>query len=232
MKNKRSMGNTYKVVNNTEYFKIIKIEEYLSEDPFVYCFEMKEEPYFTLPNGIITHNCRLRSDSSNEYFNSFGSGSSKIGSLGVVSLNLPRIAFQYKTEETFIKRLEELAERAVKINNIKRFLLRKRIKNNNLPLYDHGFMDLNKQYSTIGDNGINEAVEEMGLDILKPDGQVFVKKILDKINEVNDRAQKQYKTPHNQEQVPAENSSIKMADKDRLLGLQNKYFLYSNQLFH
>jgi len=173
--------------------------------------------------------CRLISYSAHEYFNSFGSGSSKIGSLGVVSLNLPRIAYQSKTEEEFLTRLEELAERCVKINNIKRFLLRKRIKNHNLPLYDYGFMDLNKQYSTIGDNGINEAVIEMGYDILKPDGQVFTQKLLNTINSVNERAQKQYKAPHNQEQVPAENSSIKMAEKDRLLGLQSNYTLYSNQ---
>lgn len=76
MKNKRSMENIYKVKNNCEYFKIKSIEEYNYFDDNVYCFEMenKDEPYFTLPNGIITHNCRLRSEQQSEYFNSFGSG--------------------------------------------------------------------------------------------------------------------------------------------------------------
>jgi ribonucleoside-triphosphate reductase len=90
-------------------------------------------------------------------------------------------------------------------------------------------MDLSRQYSTIGINGINEAIEELGLSILEPEGQVFVNKILNKINEVNSKAEKQYKAPHNQEQTPSENSAIKLAEKDRVLGLQNKYQIYSNQ---
>jgi anaerobic ribonucleoside-triphosphate reductase len=209
---------------------IQKIETYAYAGS-VYCFEVEDgfNAYFLLENGVITHNCRLRSDTNNEYFNSFGSGSSKIGSLGVVTLNLPRIGYQSRTQEEYLARLEVLAERAVKINNIKRFLIKKRIKTHSLPLYDHGFMDLGKQYSTTGLNGINEAVTEMGLDILRPDGQVFVKAILNKVNQVNDRAGKQYKSPHNCEQTPSENSAIKMADKDRAMGLQTRHHLYSNQ---
>lgn len=173
--------------------------------------------------------CRLRSNVENEYFNSFGSGSSKIGSLGVATINLPRLAFKCETEEQYFIALEELSERVVKINNIKRFLLKKRIKNHNLPLYDYGFMDIGKQYSTTGVNGINEAVEAMGLDILTPEGQVFTNKLLNLINVVNEKAEKRYKAPHNMEQTPSENSAVKLAEKDRILSFQNKHVIYSNQ---
>lgn len=59
------------------YLRISQIEEIVNYDKdYVYCFEMEdqENPYFTLGNGIVTHNCRLRSETKSEYFNSFGSG--------------------------------------------------------------------------------------------------------------------------------------------------------------
>jgi ribonucleoside-triphosphate reductase len=88
---------------------------------------------------------------------------------------------------------------------------------------------LNTQYSTAGLCGINEACELMGLDILTEDGQAFVRILLDTVNKVNDEYAKKYKAPHNCEQTPSENSAIKMATKDRLLGYNTKYELYSNQ---
>lgn len=63
-----SHGNTevhdaYMDEGDKVYFKIKSIEKYASSDEYCYCFEMPEdEPYFTLPNGIITHNCRLKSN--------------------------------------------------------------------------------------------------------------------------------------------------------------------------
>ena len=184
--------------------------------------------------------CRLRSESDNEYFNSFGSGGTKIGSLSVVTLNLPRIALKITDDTTpdltpknrkqgFLCYLGDAVERAAKINHIKRHIVKKRIENGNLPLYTLGFMDVNRQYSTCGVNGINEALEILGLDILKPDGQDFVKEILETINSVNKNMQHRFKSPHNCEQTPSENSAIKLAQTDKLLGLQQCFSLYSNQ---
>lgn len=232
MKNKRNVPNIYKVINNTEYFKIKSIEEYDYDDDFVYCFEMKSlnEPYFTLPNGIITHNCRLRSDTDNEYFNSFGAGSTKIGSLGVVTIGLPRLAYKNKDDEDlFLKSLSEMVERVARINNAKRNIIKKRLDNGFLPLYQLGFMGLDRQYSTCGLTGISEALEILGYDILKKEGQDFFIKMLDTINGTNDRMQKRYNAPHNCEQVPAENSSIKLAKKDKLMGYDFGVEFYSNQ---
>lgn len=65
--NKRTYKNIYEVRNNSAYFKVASIEPVKYDDEFVYCFEMQRdtEPYFTLPNGMITHNCRLVSDIDN-----------------------------------------------------------------------------------------------------------------------------------------------------------------------
>lgn len=181
-------------------------------------------------SSTLSSCCRLRSETDNEYFNSFGSGSSKIGSLGVCTINLPRLAFLHKGDAVgFLSGLEKLIGVCAKVNHTKRVVVKKRIENGNLPLYTLGFMSLAKQYSTTGVNGLNEACEIMGHDIMTKDGQDFALALLDRINTENDYWQKLYKTPHNCEQVPAENVSIKLADKDRLLGMNAGYDLYSNQ---
>ncbi len=174
--------------------------------------------------------CRLRSESNNEYFNSFGSGSTKIGSLGVVTINLPRLGNKYKNnKKEFFKSLDNIVESVAKINNSKRNIIKNRISKGVQPLYTLGFMDLNKQYSTVGLTGIAECINEFGLNILEKDGIDFVLEMMKTINETNDKMQKQYKAPHNCEQVPAESSSIKLAKKDKLLGYDAGVEFYSNQ---
>lgn len=231
MKNKRSMKDVYKIVNNSEYFKINSIEEIEYNDEFVYCFEMlnNDEPYFTLPNGVITHNCRLRSETENEYFNSFGSGSSKIGSLGVCTINLPKLATMSIGTNTFKEQLRILTIDCQEVNNIKRCIIKKAIKNGNAPLYTLSYMSLSKQYSTVGICGLYECLEILGYDILTEKGQAFASEILNIINETNDEQQKRFKAPHNLEQIPAENVAVKLAKKDNMLGNNDKYDLYSNQ---
>lgn len=180
--------------------------------------------------STLSSYCRLRSDTNSEYFNSFGSGSTKIGSLGVVTVNLPRLAYRNKdNEEDFFNALEDIVEVVAKINNSKRHIIKRRIENGAQPLYNLGFVDINKQYSTCGLNGINEAITIMGYDVLHNGGVEFGLKMLEVINKTNDRLQKQYKAPHNCEQTPSENSSIKLANKDKMLGMDLGYNLYSNQ---
>ena len=174
--------------------------------------------------------CRLRSNKDNPYFNSFGAGSTKIGSLGVVTANLPRIAYKAKGDfGKFLEDLEEVYSKTAKINACKRRLVRKRIELGAAPLYTQGYMDLSKQYSTFGVVGINEAVQLLGKDILSKEGQDMVIRILEFINQWIDRAEAQYKAPHNVEQVPAETSAIKLANKDKMLGYDIGVPLYSNQ---
>ena len=183
--------------------------------------------------GTLSSCCRLRSNKENQYIgytNSFGGASTQIGSFGVVTLNLPRAAhYSGGDVEEFLDRVAELVHISVKINNAKRELIKKRIAVHALPLYDYGFMSLQKQYATTGLNGINEAVEILGYDILTHDGQRIVSKLLQTVNEINDMYDEEMKYAHNCEQTPSESSAIKAAAKDHFLGINTQYDLYSNQ---
>jgi ribonucleoside-triphosphate reductase (formate) len=167
------------------------------------------------------------------YSNSFGAGSTKIGSLGVVTVNFPRLAYRNRGDvEKFMEELVKVTNNCARINHAKRSIVKKRIENGNLPLYSLAFMDLSRQFSTVGVNGLNEACEIMGFDILKDDGQEFILRCLRTINDCNDKNQRQYGAPHNCEQIPGESSSIKLAKKDKLLKVQSddlSYDIYSNQ---
>lgn len=183
---------------------------------------------------IISISCK----ETKEYTNNFGAGSTKIGSLGVVTLNLPRMAFRAIREHgnngDSERKLFEILEKTIRvagmINNAKRHIIKKRINNDRLPLYTLGFMDLNRQYSTVGMNGIHELCEIMGYDVLTDEGLDFIKKILNFSNNINDQMQKEYRAPHNMEQTPSEASAVKLAMKDAFLGYhRGEYKLYSNQ---
>lgn len=181
-------------------------------------------------SSTLSSCCRLRSEQKSEYFNSFGSGSSKIGSLGVCSINFARLAFKHKgDEEGYFEELKYLVGVCARVNNAKRKIVEKRIKNGNEPLYTYEFMDLSKQYSTCGVNAMYESLEQMGHDITTEDGKDFALRVIGVINEENSKYEKQYGAPHNCEQVPGESLSVKFAEKDKIMKYQNEYDLYSNQ---
>lgn len=184
-------------------------------------------------SSTLSSCCRLRSDLLDDYVNSFGGGAStKIGSIGVVTLNLPRLAVESNGDvELFLHLLSELVREAAEINNAKREIIKKRINLGVLKLYSLGFMSLDRQYSTCGVTGFKEAIELMGYDILYPEGEAFGKKILDVINSVNLECDERFDYPHNVEQVPGESSCVKLAKKDRYLDYAcgEIYPFYSNQ---
>lgn len=190
--------------------------------------------YYMGDTSTLSSCCRLRSNVNDlGYANTFGAGSTKIGSLGVVTLNLPNIAFTVKgaerAKEAFFEILEDRVKDISYINQFKREFLRDRIRRGSLPLYTLGYMDLGHQYSTCGFTGLHEALEILGYDIRNEEGLSFAKEILGAINAVNDKMSAKWKAPHNMEQVPGETSSVKLARKDRIMGLNKDYELYSNQ---
>ena len=194
--------------------------------------------FYAGSTSTLSSCCRLRSEADHEYFNTFGAGGTKIGSLSVTTVNLPRIAyvarhvnFMYGTDarEVFFESLRKTVVMCAEVNAIKRHVIKTRIKNGNLPLYTLGFMDIKKQYSTCGLNGINEAVSILGYDILEPSGQELVQKILEEVNSVNKSQERRFGYPHNCEQTPSENSAIKLASADKIIGWNHDYDLYSNQ---
>ena len=186
--------------------------------------------------------CRLRSSAEDlGYNNTLGSGSSKIGSLGVVTLNLPRIARMAVVDscddasrtDVLCEMLENVmgwACIAARVNDAKRHFIKDRVARKSLPLYDLGFMDLNRQYSTCGFTGLYEALEILGYDIRKPSGLDAAKNILKAINTANRLMAEKLGTPHNMEQTPSESSAVKLAQKDHVQGWNPEgYQLYSNQ---
>jgi ribonucleoside-triphosphate reductase len=194
--------------------------------------------FYAGSTSTLSSCCRLRSEADHEYFNTFGAGGTKIGSLSVTTINLPRIAYESKhkeflynesAKEIFMNELMRKVEMCAEVNAIKRHVIKTRIKNGNLPLYTLGFMDLKKQYSTCGLNGINEAVAILGYDILTKEGQRVVQDILETVNTVNKAQERRFGYPHNCEQTPSENSAIKLADADRIIGYNKDYEFYSNQ---
>lgn len=185
-------------------------------------------------SSTLSSCCRLRSERDNgEYFNSFGSGSTKIGSLGVATGNLPQLATICKGAENpsdeFLHRIKDLVLDCQLVNQAKRNIIKRTIKAGSQPLYSLGYMELKRQYSTFGVIGLYEALEILGYDIMTKDGQNYVLEILNVINTTNKELQDKYKAPQNCEQIPGENVSVKLAKKDRALGYNDKYTLYSNQ---
>lgn len=190
--------------------------------------------------------CRLKNDFSKisevGYQNSFGVGGLSIGSHRVAGLNLPRLALLERENANII---DEDLEIIHKILYAHRALMRERIAGGYLPLYTHNWIDLNRQYSTVGFVGGYEYVANKGLRIEDQDGikvlQGTLKKIESKVIDWQ-TAEKEEKNIYNIEQIPAESMAVRLADMDFTLGYNNvnteeepgknivpKFDLYSNQ---
>ena len=190
---KRSMQDVYVVKNNSLYFKVKDIKQVEYED-WCYCFEMKnqEEPYFTLPNGIITHNCRLSNGfSDNTFSTSSGVGGIATGSKGVITINFNRVIQDLDKKGYLYKKLKkELKELGyqewwLEEDNFERFyipikvltshiqkwliawneLLKEELEVGLMPIYENGFISMSKQFLTIGINGFLESAEYLNIDI-------------------------------------------------------------------
>lgn len=167
--NKRQSKDLYKVVNNSQYFKIASIEPYKSEDDYVYCFEMsnQDEPYFTLPNGIITHNCRLKNQiQKNTFSYTLGAGGIATGSKGVITININRLVQnaardKINIEDAIRNQIKKTHKYLLAYNEIIKDYFNARM----LPIYDAGFIKLSGQYLTIGINGFIEGAEFLGVEV-------------------------------------------------------------------
>lgn len=179
--------------------------------------------------AVLSSCCRLKSDSSNEYLNTIGGSSTKIGSLSVCTINLPRITYEVDSEEEFFNVLESKILITGKINNCRRKMIKRKVDEGYMPLYTYNFIDLGKQYSTTGINGMYEAMLELGYDIETEKGLIFAEKLSQFISDKVDDMQKQFNAPHNCELIPGEGASSKLAKKDKACGYKHNYDLYSNQ---
>ena len=175
-KNERSMPGVYKIVNNSMYFKVTDVTA-LNEIPDkVYCFECanQDEPYFTLPNGMITHNCRLRNGiTENQFSYTLGAGGISTGSKCVVTMNINRLVQNtIKNIPNDVKPLEAIsAQMHWQTQLIHKYLtaynniLLRMTAQHMISIYDAGFISPEKEYLTVGINGAVEGAEFLGIEI-------------------------------------------------------------------
>ncbi|MGZ3744981.1 MAG: anaerobic ribonucleoside-triphosphate reductase, partial [Pseudobdellovibrionaceae bacterium] len=169
--------------------------------------------------------CRLRNEISNNTFSySLGAGGVATGSINVITINMNRLIQKNKN-------LLETVEKVQKYQVAYRRLMEEYFKAGLLTAYSAGFISLDKQFLTIGINGLVEAAECRGLEVSNNRAyKNFVREHLQVIYDANKRAQKTFGYMFNTEFVPAENLGVKNAEWDRRDGLQvprdcyNSYF--------
>lgn len=182
-------------------------------------------------SSTLSSCCRLRSDKSKIFTNSLGGSTSNIGSFGVCTINLATLGLRYKNNlDKFYEELEKNIRYAQEVNRCKMNFIKKDIKRGALPMYTLGFVSLDKQYATLGINGLYECCVELGKDYRELKNRSFVEELLQFINKINDDiGENTLKHIVNCEQVPAENVAVKLAKIDNLLGYNTNYEIYANQ---
>lgn len=138
-----------------EFVKIKSIEPYKYTDD-IFCLEMDDQtkPYFTLFNGVITHNCRLKNAIEDNTFSyTLGAGGIQTGSKRVITMNLNRIIQDWSHEKEYRPLSEKIKEITSRMHKYLKAWNHKLWDDYNagmLPVYKAGFIDLDKQYLTIG----------------------------------------------------------------------------------
>jgi len=175
--------------------------------------------------------CRLKLDlaksASLGYTNSFGVGGLSIGSHRCAGINLPRLAL---LEEKNPGAFEEIMDSLYKILYSHRQLLKHNIQTGTLPLYTTGWINLKRQYSTIGFLGLHEYFLNKGLNIAEESTMLAGVNLLKKIEDKLILWQEKDGDIWNCEQIPGESQCVKLCQLDTLLGYNpNEFLLYSNQ---
>ncbi len=190
-------------------------------------------PYFSnfvnsdmSPEDARSMCCRLRLD-NRELLKRGGGlfGANPLtGSIGVVTINLPRIGYEAEGERDFFSRLDDRVRLAVESLIIKRKVLEKFTEKNLYP-YSRFYLREVKQgtgmywknhFSTIGIIGMNEAcLNYMGKDIGSMEGQAFALKVMDHLRDMLSQVQDQTGDIFNLEATPAEGTSFRLAMLDK-----------------
>lgn len=169
--------------------------------------------------------CRLRNELADNTFSySLGAGGVSTGSINVITLNMNRL-IQEKID------LKTTIEKIHKYQVAYRRVMEQYLEHHMLTVYDAGFISMDKQFLTIGINGMVEGAEALGFTISNnPEYIEFVSSQLKVIYDANKEAYKTYGYKFNTEFVPAENLGVKNAAWDRKRGLKvprdcyNSYF--------
>ena len=237
---KTKMKNSYILEDDYMWIKIKSIEKIETNKKASFCLEVLDdvEPVFMLGNGIITHNCRLLSDTSklDPFINSIGGTALSIGSVKVNTINLMRIAYESNfNKKKYLEILSKRVSLCCKTLDIVRHIIKRNIEKGLLPNYCDGGIEIDKQYCTVGILGMYEVIEafdliekdEFGNVYYTDDGIEFASEIFKTINEIKDNFTNEYK--FNVESVPAERCAVIICQKDNLLYEKDEKFIYSNQ---
>ena len=192
-------------------------------------FEMTAKygtPYFSNyinsdmePSDVRSMCCRLRLDlrelrkKSGGYF---GSGEST-GSVGVVTINLPRIAYLSQTPEEFYERLDHMMDIAARSLKVKRTVITKLMDAGLYPYTKYYLGTFENHFSTIGLIGMNEVglnARWLRKDLTHPETQQFAKDVLNHMRERLKDYQEQYGDLYNLEATPAESTTYRLAKHD------------------
>lgn len=193
-------------------------------------FEMTAKygtPYFSNyinsdmePSDVRSMCCRLRLDLRELRKKSggfFGSGEST-GSIGVVTINLPRIAYLAKDEQDFYERLEKLMDIAARSLKIKRNVITKLLNEGLYPYTKRYLGSFNNHFSTIGLIGMNEVglnAKWLRADLTHEKTQKFAKDVLNFMREKLSDYQEEYGDLYNLEATPAESTTYRFAKHDK-----------------
>ena len=193
-------------------------------------FEMTSKygtPYFSNyinsdmePSDVRSMCCRLRLDLRELRKKSggfFGSGEST-GSIGVVTINMPRIAYLSETKEEFFEQLNYLMDLSVRSLNIKRKVINNFLEQGLYPYTKRYLGTLNNHFSTIGLVGMNEAglnAKWIRKDMTHKECQDFTIEVLNYMRNRLSDYQEQYGDLFNLEATPAESTSYRLAKHDK-----------------
>ena len=193
-------------------------------------FEMTAKygtPYFSNyinsdmePSDVRSMCCRLRLDlrelrkKSGGYF---GSGEST-GSVGVVTINLPRIAYLSADQKEFYERLDHMMDIAARSLKIKRGVITKLLNEGLYPYTKRYLGTFDNHFSTIGLIGMNEVglnARWLRKDLTHPETQAFARDVLNHMRERLSDYQEEYGDLYNLEATPAESTTYRLAKHDR-----------------
>ncbi|OGI12520.1 AT hook motif [Candidatus Micrarchaeota archaeon RBG_16_36_9] len=170
------------------------------------------------PTDVRAMCCRLQlnlNELRNKTGGLFGFGEST-GSIGVVTINMPRIGYQSKSEEEFFEKLDRLMYLAKNSLEIKRKLVDRMMGIGLLPFSKRYLGDFNHHFSTIGLIGMNEACQNfLGKDIADEEGRKFSVKVLEFMRDKLKEYQEETNHIYNLEATPAEGTSYRLAKVDR-----------------
>lgn len=161
--------------------------------------------------------CRLRNEvSDNQFSYSLGAGGIATGSKSVMTLNINRLVQDAVNKGyDMIDYLRSQVQKVHKYQTAYNELLKGYLKDGLLTVYTAGFINLKKQYLTVGVNGVIEAAEFLGIKVSdNPTYREFMQSILKTISDENRKA-KTKELMFNTEFVPAENLGVKHANWDR-----------------